>query len=174
MTIGDFFAPLLDNVDTAAAGYLSATNVVAPLIREGLGAGYSANAIYNQLKGTPFGMRKQTFYGLVGELRAAAEPSRAGTLDALTGLPGEYHPMQLEGGRAGAYMVNVRNYYQQRDDLGNWERGYRTVSVIQYGNADVTQAILDASALHNSVKPGNTDTGTLIGQEVSGVYQWTG
>lgn len=176
MALNDFldFLDGLGSSDSAATDYLSSPVGRGAVVRAGIEQGLSGAQILDAMSGAGFGMRRQDFYGLYGELSAMGQQGASIASAVASGAFDESMVADLEGGRPGTYMVNVRSVYQKRDDLGNWERGEHVTSILQRDGLDIAAALDDANELLSNIWPGDTELGQILGLEVSGVYQWQG
>jgi hypothetical protein len=160
--------------DEGVTAYLGSAAPRAALIRTGLGLGLSPTTILTSMREAGLGMRTQNFYQLTNQLR---EDTPAGSSWQWGGPGTTIDPSdvrQIEGGRAGQYMVNVRSYYTAVDEDGELESGY-TVSSILQDEVDMDQAIADAQQIQGGRYTGSVaGQGMITGWDISSVVQWQG
>jgi hypothetical protein len=170
----DLLAGLPIGAGPGSAAYLESAAIRGSIVRVGLDEGLAGNEILRQMSEVGYGMRRQNFYRLVGELKA----SEAGAGDwAARTLAGEITTAdvyELTGGQAGKFMTNVRVTYQALDEAGEVEIGTRTISLLSNDLPDLQERLAAAKSFYDGGPPGDTDTQQFLGAEVTGVYQWTG
>lgn len=158
----------------AALSYLRSQIGRTSVIRTGLSFGLPGSAILRAMRANGMGMRTQNFYQLTNQLKESSgtEPGWTWGGPGTTIDPSDVN--QLEGGRAGQYMVNVRAYYTATDEDGDIESGYRTMSILQ-DDLDLDQAIADAQGIDSQGSMAGTGApGTVTGWDISSVNQWQG
>lgn len=125
MSFADFTAGL--NVGAYTADTESA--IVGGAIRYGIDNGMSGASILSGLQSLGLGVRRQTFYQL---LRNENARIAAGLIPAdvtLTEVPTAGQIPNLEVGRAGTYVTNIRMTYRVADGSGDYHLEERTISV---------------------------------------------
>jgi hypothetical protein len=171
------FMDFLSGFSTANEGvtaYLGSAAPRAAMIKTGLGLGLGRTTILASMRAAGFGMRTQNFYQLTNQL---IEDTSAGSSWQWGGPGTTIDPSdvrQIEGGRAGQYMVNVRSYYTTVDEDGEIESGYTVSSVLQ-DEVDMDQAVADAQQLQGGRYTGSVaGQGMITGWDISSVVQWQG
>ena len=146
----------------------------ASLIRQGLNEGLSGNAILSAMQEAGLGIRRQSFYQLLGEVRASSALADAWSGAPLDQIPSDDLVTDWTGGRADSYLSRV--YMYVRTNVGG------VLSVERRGVSIVTNELItpgDALAAAQSLYEENSESENyaneqLLGAEFGGVYHQLG
>lgn len=169
-----FLADLAEGGLESAGSYLTSRSVMASLIRTGLNEGLSGADMLRGFRAAGLGVRTQTFYQLIGQVRSTQNRLQNIGQIIAGGTPEQYEIAKLGGDGTGRYIVNVRSYYKYLDEEGDLIQGHRTTSILQRsGGLTVGKAISDTQTL---LSQNAGTTGSLMGQtygyEVSFIGQY--
>jgi hypothetical protein len=159
-----------DAIETSAGGYVRSNAFAGTVIRQGIAEGMSGSQILSAYRSAGGTIANQTFWALRGEIAASA--SAAGdTAGLIAGDPSAV--VQIGGGRAGSYKVQLRAYSQTIDEHGEVVRKYQQFSLGQR-DLDPTRALSDFTDIWNQNISDTEYGGQLLGMEVTGLYEYTG
>jgi hypothetical protein len=170
VTFLDILSNVADAAGSSAESYIASRPILGTIIRAGTAEGLSGSQILAAYRINGGRIANQTFWGLRGEILGAA--NRFENVAAL--LSGDRDAVQdIGGGKQGSYRVEMRAYYQREDEDGTIERGYQQFTLHQR-DLDVGQALQDATSIWGDNSDTQSFPGSLLGLEVTGVYQYTG
>jgi hypothetical protein len=151
----------------------SGRSMLAPLVRQGLSEGMSANAMLRELRAAGLGLRRQSFLQLVGEVKGSTERAGAWAGVDLTAMPGADMIQEWHGGQSETYLHRVYAYYRSREagDLSVYRKGF---SILSRSPMTPAQAIASAADLWGEGDTSGDYAQDLLGFEFSGIYHQLG
>lgn len=169
MALGSFFESLAE-----AGGADVGTPLYASAIRAGLNEGMNGSEILSSLRDAGFGIRTQSFYQLLGEVRASTALAGDWSAAPLDQLPGEGLVQEWSGGATDTYLSRI--YMYVRTNVGG------QLSVERRGVSILTNELItpgDALSMAQELYEENSDSENyaneqLLGAEFGGVYHQTG
>lgn len=167
------FTDILASV-AEAEGAGVGTPLLASMVRQGLTEGLSGSAMLNAIRDAGVGIRTQSFYQLVGEVRASAARAEQWSGAALDRLPSSELVQEWTGGQSDTYLSRVYMYVRTRatGELAVERRGVSIVTneLITPGDALSMAQDLYAENADNE----NYSNEQLLGAEFGGVYHQLG
>jgi hypothetical protein len=168
------FATLIDLIEgageTAASRFIYSKPMLGTIIRQGMQDGMSGRAILSQYRVAGGKISNQTFWSLNQQVRSNLNRFAAGFTP---GQGGDTPIEQISGGKAGSYRVEFRAYYTRTEEDGSIEKGYQQFTLHQR-ELDLNAAAADATSIWSDNSDTQSFPGTLLGLEITGVYQYTG
>lgn len=167
------FTDILESLGEAAAAGAD-RSLLAPLMRQGLQEGLSGQAMLGAIRQAGAGVRTQSFYQLLGEVRASAARAEQWSGAALDQLPTHDMVQQWTGGQTDTYLNRVYMYVRTHVE-GELAVERRGVSILT--NELITPG--DALAMAQELYADNADSDnyaneTVLGAEFGGVYHQLG
>lgn len=163
-------AQAIGEAETGSVGQ----GLLASAVRQGLAEGMSATNMLNDIRAAGGSIRTQSFYQLVGEVRASAARASEWATAPLDQVPGQDLVQDWTGGQADTYLNRV--YMYVRTNIGG------VLSVERRGVSILTKEAIspnDALAMAQGLYEDNADSDNyaneqFLGAEFGGVYHQLG
>ena len=167
------FLDIAESIGAAESGSVG-QGLLASAVRQGLSEGVSATEMLNSIRAAGGSIRTQSFYQLVGEVRAASARAGEWATAPLDQIPGQDLVQDWTGGQADTYLNRV--YMYVRTSVGG------VLSVERRGVSILTRDAIspsDALAMAQQLYEENSDSENyaneqFLGAEFGGVYHQLG
>jgi hypothetical protein len=167
------FTDILESL-TGAAEAGADRSLLAPLVRQGLTEGLSATQMLDAVRSAGVGLRTQSWYQLVGEVRASAARAEQWSGAALDRLPTPDQVQEWSGGHTETYLNRVYMYVRT-SATGELAVERRGVSILTNELITPGDALSMAQDLYAEGDESDNYAGEqLLGAEFGGVYHQLG
>lgn len=161
------FGDILAATETGS-GAVASENTLVTLVRTGLNEGMSGNAILQGMQSVGLGLRRQSFYQLVGEVRSSLGAGAWATGVDPNTIPTSENIVSWTGGTAGKYLTRVNVYVRERIGEGEYEVARRGLSFLSNEPISPAQAIQNAQDMPTGMD--NYPSRQTLGYEYNGTY----